>query len=61
MARIPNTEEIEFAQKQTENAIEKKRYDQEKKGKNFVIDEHGHAPGVIPEKVWKNLKNEETK
>lgn len=56
MAQIPTDDEVTKAQLHAQRAIKVKQAMQAKQGKEFVIDEHGHAAGVIPEKVWKSLK-----
>lgn len=55
MAKIPEQKEVEQTIKQNEIAHANKLADQQKQGKDFVVPEDGHGPGVIPEKIWKNL------
>lgn len=58
MAQVPSEDETKEAQAESVMDIELKRVDQEAQGKTFEIDEHGHAPGVIPESSWKRYKDE---
>lgn len=57
MAQAPTVELIKEAQEHSQNAIDEKIKAQQAIGKDFVIDEHGHAAGVIPEEVWKGMKS----
>lgn len=54
MAQIPTEDEIKIAQRESQKKITDKRAKQRAQGKDFEVDEHG--PGVVPEKVWKGLK-----
>lgn len=54
MASIPTNNKVERFQLQTEKAIQKKKASQKRQGKSFDLPEGG-GPGVIPERVWKNL------
>ncbi len=58
MAQAPNAKEVVEAQEKTIKAIEKKTLSQQKQGKDFIVPEDGHGPGIIPEAKWKAIKQE---
>lgn len=53
MAQAPTAEQVSKVQLETQKEIDKKIKAQKKLGKGFEI----HDAGVIPEKVWKSLKD----
>lgn len=53
MAQIPTLDQIEKITTNTQNAINRKVKSQEKLGKDFIPND----AGVIPEKIWKSLKD----
>lgn len=58
MAQIPNQEEITKAQQETEAAIAEKTEAQRAEGKDFIVTDNGHGPGVMPEDVWAKYKEQ---
>lgn len=59
MAQAPSEQDIQKAQAETQAQIDAKRAEQQEHGKDFVIDDDGHAPGVIPEPIWEDHKVKE--
>lgn len=58
MAQVPTDKHIQQAQLETQQEINEKRIDQQLQGKDFVISDDGHGPGVIPEDVWQSHKEQ---
>lgn len=56
MAQVPSEQEVQEAQLESAMEIDLKRADQQAQGKDFIIPEDGHGPGVIPEEAWKKYK-----
>ena len=56
MAQVPSEQEVNNAILHTEQEIQRKREEQELAGKEFAYSEDGFGPGVIPEDIWKGLK-----
>ena len=54
MATKPSKSEVKRFQLQTDKAVARKLASQAKAGKKFELPEGG-GPGVIPERIWKNL------
>lgn len=52
MAKIPTAEQVKKIQKKTQTAIDNKIRNQRVQGKEFAV----HGGGVIPEKIWKAIK-----
>lgn len=52
MATIPSDDLIKKLQEETRKAEKRKKAAQTKQGKDF----ENHGQGVIPEKVWKEIK-----
>lgn len=57
MAQIPTAEEVVTAQAEAARKIDEKREAQEAEGKSFIVPDDGHAAGVVPEDVWRELKS----
>lgn len=58
MAQVPTQEQIDEAVVATAEAIVEKQITQQELGKEFLIDEDGHAAGVVPEEVWQAIKEQ---
>lgn len=58
MAQLPTEELIHAIQEQTRKDIEAKAAAQHALGKDFVVEEDGHGPGVVPERDWQAMKND---
>lgn len=56
MAKAIDEAELAKELKKHDSALIKKAARQAEQGKDFVLDEHGYGPGVVPEAAWKKQK-----
>lgn len=56
MARALSEKTLEKILAKHDSAVISKTISQAKAGKDFVLDDGGHGPGVVPEGVWKSAK-----